>query len=115
MKIYLDTSRYGRSLIVEDTNVRIDEDVSERMYKYTADGKIDHSKGYKDCITDDAMRQIVTLLSDMTYYRVRTFDSSDLIIVLLEKMSSEDRKGLFNDLVEKYEDEFEHETEKEEK
>ena len=79
---------YGFELIFEDENVRVIEDVEERIYEKTDDGKIDYRKVKRDVKTD-AIENFVHILYDMIYYREAEFDSSSLIEKLFEKLPQE--------------------------
>jgi len=80
---------YGFYLIFKAENVSVEEDVEERIYAKTEDGKIDFSKPPKRDVNDDVLNQITNLLSDLIYYREREFDSSSLIEGLFDKLPSE--------------------------
>ena len=80
---------YGYFLIFKAENVSVEEDVEERIYSKTEDGKTDFSKPPKRDINDDILEQITSLLSDLIYYREREFDSSSLIEGLFDKLPSE--------------------------
>ena len=79
---------YGFELIFEAENVRVTEDVEERIYCKTDDGKTDYINVKRDVKTD-AIEQFVNVLDDMIYYREAEFDSSSLIERLFEKLPQE--------------------------
>jgi hypothetical protein len=80
---------YGFYLIFKAENVSVEEDVEERIYSRTEDGKIDFSKPTERDINDDVLNQITNLLSELIYYRKREFDSSSLIEGLFEQLPAE--------------------------
>jgi hypothetical protein len=104
MKITVDSRYYGTSVIVEAENVKIEEDISESIYAKKEDGNPDFLKRLGRDITDEAMKQYVTLLDDIVYYRKADYDTSDLILRLFEKLPDdkcqEVLKTLMNDYLE---------------
>lgn len=76
---------YGFELIFKAENVTIFEDIEERIYGKTEDGKTDY-KNVKRDIKTDIIEQFVSVLDDMIYYREADFDSSSLIERLFEKL-----------------------------
>ena len=86
---------HGYELIFKAENVNIIEDVEERIYSKTADGKTDFNTTPKKDIKTDVLEQFVTVLDDMLYYREAEFDSSDLIEKLFEKLPEEVANNLF--------------------
>lgn len=76
---------YGFELIFKAENVNVCEDIEERIYGKTEDGKTDY-KNIKRDVKTDAIEQFVSVLDDMIYYRDADFDSSGLIERLFEKL-----------------------------
>ncbi len=70
---------YGYELIFEAENVRITEDVEDRIYSKTEEGKTDYETPPKRDIKTDALDQFASVLDDMICYREADFDSSNLI------------------------------------
>ena len=93
---------YGFELIFETENVRVIEDVGERIYGKTDDGKTNYGKVKRDVKTD-AIEQFVNVLDDMIYYREAEFDSSSLIERLFEKLPQEVANKLLVKLKRDYE------------
>ena len=93
---------YGLELIFEAENVRVIEDVEERIYGKTDDGKTDYRNVKRDVKTD-AIEQFVNVLDDMIYYREAEFDSSSLIERLFEKLPQEAANKLLVKLKRDYE------------
>lgn len=77
---------YGCTLVITADNVRIEEDIEERTYPKTDDGKIDFSGRVTRDISSAAIDQITSVLMDMIYWREKNYDSSELIKVLFEKL-----------------------------
>ena len=76
---------YGFELIFKAENVNVCEDIEERIYGKTEDGKTDY-KNVKRDVKTDVIEQFVSVLDDMIYYREADFDSSSLIERLFEKL-----------------------------
>lgn len=79
---------YGFELIFKAENVNVCEDIEERIYGKTEDGKTDY-KNVKRDVKTDAIEKFVSVLDDMIYYREADFDSSELIKRLFEKLPQE--------------------------
>ena len=79
---------YGFELIFKAKNVNVCEDIEERIYSKTEDGKTDY-KNVKRDVKTDVIEQFVSVLDDMIYYREAEFDSSNLIERLFEKLPQE--------------------------
>jgi hypothetical protein len=80
---------YGYYLIIKAENVNIEEDVEERIYSKTEDGKIDFSKPPVRDISTVTLDQMTSILSDLIYYREREYDASSLIKQLFDKLPME--------------------------
>lgn len=80
---------YGFELIFSAKNVKISEDIEERIYPKNEAGKPDFNKPPKRDICDNAVEQFVNVLEDIFYYREKEFDSSNLIERLFEKLPPE--------------------------
>lgn len=93
---------YGFELIIEAENMRVIEDVEERIYGKTDDGKTDYRNVKRDVKTD-TIEQFVNVLDDMIYYREAEFDSSGLIERLFEKLPQEAANKLLVKLKRDYE------------
>ena len=79
---------YGFELIFKAENANVCEDIEERIYSKTEDGKTDY-KNVKRDVKTDVIEQFVSVLDDMIYYREADFDSSGLIERLFEKLPQE--------------------------
>lgn len=77
--------KYSLELIFKAENVNVCEDIEERIYGKTEDGKTDY-KNVKRDVKTDVIEQFVSVLDDMIYYRNADFDSSSLIERLFEKL-----------------------------
>lgn len=94
---------YGFELIFEAENVRVIEDIEERIYSKTEDGKTDYKTPPNRDIQTHAIEQFVSVLDDMIYYRDAEFDSSSLIERLFEKLPQESANKLLVKLKRDYE------------
>lgn len=103
MEISLKAS-YGFELIFKADNVNISEDIEDRIYQKTEDGKTNYRSCERD-ISDDSIEQITTLLNDMVYYRKRTFDGTELIENLFAKLPEDKIDKLLLKLKRDYESE----------
>ncbi len=97
---------YGFELIFKAENVNVCEDIEERIYGKTEDGKTD-CKNVKRDVKTDVIEQFVSVLDDMIYYREAEFDSSDLIERLFEKLPQDVCDKLLVKLKRDYETEVE--------
>jgi len=102
MKITIDGRNYGTNVIVEAENVKIEEDITETIYGKKEDGKPDFHKRLGRDITNEAMRQYVTLLDDIVYYREADYDTTNLIINLFEKLPNSKQQELLKELMRDY-------------
>jgi hypothetical protein len=96
---------YGYELIFEAENVKITEDIEDRIYSKTEDGKTDFKTPPKRDVKTDALEQFTSVLDDMIHYREADFDSSDLIERLFEKLPQEVANNLLVKLKRDYETE----------
>ena len=94
---------YGFELIFKAENVNVKEDIEDRIYSKTEDGKTDF-KNVKRDIKTDALEQFASVLDDMINYREAKFDSSDLIERLFEKLPNDKKESLLAKLKRDYED-----------
>ena len=98
-------ANHGYELIFEAENVKITEDIENRIYSKKEDGKLDFNLSPKRDIKTDALDQFTSVLDDMIYYRKSDFDSSNLIERLFEKLPQEVANGLLVKLRSVYETE----------
>ena len=96
-------SRHGFDLIIEADNVKIVEDIEEREYLKDENGNIKYTCPKRD-IKEEYLDEISKTLDDMIWYRVKPYDSSNLIHNLIEKLPEEERMELLKILKDKYED-----------
>ena len=97
MEISLKTN-YGYALVVKADNVNIEEDIENRTYHKTEDGKTDWNKSPVRDVDTAAIDQIANLLSDMIYYRSAEYTSVDLISSLVDKLPDSERQELVKKL-----------------
>jgi hypothetical protein len=97
---------YGFELIFKAENVNVCEDIVDRIYGKTEDGKTDY-KNVKRDVKTDVIEQFVSVLDDMIYYREADFDSSSLIERLFEKLPQDVCDKLIVKLKRDYETEVE--------
>jgi hypothetical protein len=91
-------NRSGFELVFKADNVLVTEDIEERIYSKTEDGKSDFSRPPFRDISNEVVEQFVAVLADIAYYRKREFDSSDLIEVLFDKLPEDKAEVLLNKL-----------------
>jgi hypothetical protein len=72
---------YGTELILKAENVHICEDIEERIYGETEDGR-----NVRRDVKTEVIEQFVAVLDDMICYREAKFNSSSLIERLFEKL-----------------------------
>jgi hypothetical protein len=94
---------HGFELIFKAENVNVCEEIEDRIYGKTEDGKTDFRDITRD-IKTDVIEQFVSVLDDMIYYRQSVFDSSGLIERLFEKLPSDKIEVLITKLKRDYED-----------
>lgn len=95
--------RYGMELIFTAENVKIEDDIEERIYPKLENGKSDFSKVPQRDIKDEAIQQFVNVLGDLMYYREREFDSSDTIFRMFEKLPHTKQQDVLKKLINDYE------------
>lgn len=95
MEIKLNSNSFSYNLEIKDTNVFIEEDVTERTWIRDEDGKV---KFCKMDISDEGLSMIATVMEDMIYYRELEYDSSTLIERLFEKLPTEAMQNLLVEL-----------------
>jgi len=95
---------YGFELIFKAENVNIVEDIEDRIYGKTEEGKTDFKNVTRD-IKTDVIEQFVSILDDMINYREAKYDSSDLIERLFEKLPNNKIDVLIKKLKRDYEEE----------
>lgn len=105
MNINLDTN-YGFVLIFEAENVKVTEDVEERIYEKLPDGKPDFKSIPLRDIKDEVMDQFSSLLGELAVYRQREYDSSNLLAELWDKLPEGHKLDLLHHWVADYPDEF---------
>lgn len=94
---------YGFELIFKAENVNVVEDIEDRIYGKTEEGKTDFKNVTRD-IKTDVIEQFVSILDDMIYYREAKYDSSDLIERLFEKLPNDKIDLLIKKLKRDYEE-----------
>ena len=93
---------YGFELIFEAENVKVIEDIEERIYSKNEDGTTNYRNVKRDVKTG-VIEQFVSALDDMIYYREAEFDSSALIERLFEKLPQDVTNNLLVKLRRDYE------------
>jgi len=91
-------ANYGYDIIITAENVNISEDIESRNYHKTEDGKTDFTRSPIRDISTDALDMFSGVLSDMIYYRVADYDSTDLISSLVDKLPDNERQELIKKL-----------------
>ena len=93
----------GYYLVFKAENVNVEEDIEQRIYPKTKDGKIDHSKPIVRDIDTNILNQLTQVVEDLIYYRVEKYESSSLIERLFEKLPNDSVKKLLFKLNKDYE------------
>ena len=94
---------YGFYLVFKAENVHVEEDIGQRIYSKTEDGKIDFSKPPIRDIDTDILDQFIRVVDDLIDYRVEKYDSSSLIERLFEKLPDDTIRKLLSNLNRDYE------------
>lgn len=105
MDINLDIN-YGFVLIFEAENVKVEQDVEERVYDKLPDGKPDYKSRPLRDISDKSLNNLCSVLQDMAAYRTREFDSSNLLAELWRTLPEGFKLDLLHHWVADYPDEF---------
>ena len=79
-------AQHGYTVCITAANVTLVKDVEDRVYIKTPDGKVDPTKHVVKDVSDEGLNLFAVPLQEAIYYRTRTFDSSDLIEKLFEKL-----------------------------
>lgn len=98
-------NRYGFNLIITADNVKIEEDIEERIYHIKDDGKTDFSKAPERDIKTDSIQMIVRVLDDMVDYRKKELDTSQLIKNLFDKLPQSVANKLSKELYKNFNEE----------
>ena len=93
---------YGFELIFEAENVKVIEDIEDRIYSKNEDGTTNYRNVKRDVKTG-VIEQFVSAIDDMIYYREAEFDSSALIERLFEKLPQDVANNLLVKLRRDYE------------
>src|SRR5689334_22665421 len=94
--------KFGYELIFTEENVRVSEDIEERIYSKDANGKTDFKVPPTRDIKTEAIQKFSDVLYEMIYFRDADFDSSGLIEKLFEKLPSDVADTLFAKLKSDY-------------
>ena len=91
------------NLVITADNVMIAEDIEERTYRKDENGKTIFDLNPKRDVKTEFLVQFSTVLDDLIYYRVKEYDSSELIRNLFNKLPSNIANDLSLELHKKYE------------
>ena len=93
-------STYANSIIMSITSSddEIEVDMSEWVYEITPEGKVNYSNKLMKDVSDYDLGTMVNGVKELMEYRQRTFDSSDLIKALFEKLPDDVRSELLKEL-----------------
>jgi len=94
---------YGYYLVFKAENVNVEEDIEQRIYSKTEDGKTDFSKPPTRDINTGILDQFIRVVDDLIDYRVEKYDSSCLIERLFEKLPDDSIQKLLSKLNRDYE------------
>lgn len=90
------------NLVITADNVMITEDIEERTYRKDENGKTIFDLNPKRDVKTEFLVQFSTVLDDLIYYRVKEYDSSELIRNLFGKLPANIANDLAKDLFEKF-------------
>lgn len=93
---------YGFELVFKAENIKITEEIEERIYPKDENGKSIINLNPKRDIKTEAVQQFVRVLEDLIHFREAEFDSSSLIEELFDKLP----KNVASDLSIKLEREY---------
>lgn len=93
---------FGIDVTITAENVKIVESISETLYQLKEDGTKDFSKRLGYDVTDSCIKQFVSFMNDVAYYRERPFDSTSLIETLFDKLPEQKQNELWKTLNRKY-------------
>lgn len=82
MKIEIKPTWSGYDVIFSAENVKVEENITERIYDVDTDG----NRLSMEDIEDSALQQFVSLTDELLYYRKREFDSTTLIFEAFNKL-----------------------------
>nr|DAI89674.1 MAG TPA: hypothetical protein [Caudoviricetes sp.] len=102
MNIEIKGSWSGKDIVYTAENVKIEENVLERIYEKDENGKTNFSKLKVEDITDEALEQFTQLTEELLYYRKRDFDTSELICQAFNKLPQEKIKAILEQLNKDY-------------
>lgn len=82
--------------------MHVEEDIEERIYSQTEDGKTDYSIPPKRDVNIEILDQFSMIMEDLIYYRVENYNSTCLIEKLFEKLPDDLAQKLISKLNEEY-------------
>ena len=94
----------GISIVFRAENVHVEENIEQRLYSKTEDGKTDFSKPSKRDVNTEILDQFAMVMDDLIYYRVEKYDSSSLIERLFEKLQESEIQKLLSKLKRDYDE-----------
>ena len=80
---------YGFELTIEAENVKITEDIEERIYPKDENGKTIINLNPTRDIKSEYIDMFISVLDDMFYYRVAEYNSNDIIERMFKKLPDE--------------------------
>lgn len=102
MNIEIKGSWSGKDIIYSAENVRIEENILERIYEKDENGKTNFSKLKVEDITDEILTQYTSLLDELFFYRKRDFNSSEMIEQAFDKLPEDIQQALLEKLNKDY-------------
>jgi len=102
MNIEIKTNYSGKDIIYIAENIKVEENISERIYEKDENGKTDFKRLKLEDITDEVIEQFTQLIEELLYYRKRDFDTSELIYQAFNKLPQEKIKAVLEQLNKDY-------------
>jgi len=102
MNIEIKTNYSGKDIIYTAENIKVEENISERIYEKDENGKTNFKRLELEDITDEAIEQFTQLTEELLYYRKRDFDTSELICQAFNKLPQEKIKAVLEKLNKDY-------------
>ena len=102
MNIEIKANYSRKDIIYTAENIKVEENILERIYEKDENGKTNFSKLKIEDITDEVLEQFTQLAEELLYYRKRDFDTSELICQAFNKLPQEKVKAVLEQLNKDY-------------
>jgi len=95
---------YGTEIHYKAENVHVTEGVYETIYGTDENGKTDYSRRLGSDIIKDVLDKFCNITEDLIYYRKSEYDSFTLVQQLLNKLPEKQKKEIYNQLKEEFDE-----------